>query len=313
MRPSTVTLVLVAVAAFLAFASALATLVQWPIEAYLRVLFWVYLGGLVAFLLLDALANRHPPDIELVRQLDSRLALGVAQTCRLSLSNLSQHTYYLWLNDRPPAALAMEGLPLALKLAPNQRIDVDYTVIPHARGPMRFDPAQIRVRSRWALWDFTHTLGEPGNTRVYPNFMPLFQSALNVDQLVGQWGIHIRQRRGEGTDFRQLRDFRDGDSLRQIDWRATARLHRPVSREYQDERDQQVVFLLDCGRRMRARDSQISHFDHALNAMLLSAFVSLRNGDAVGMLSFAGSERWLPANKGNGQLHNLLNQIYDLP
>ena len=124
--------------------------------------------------------------------------------------------------------------------------------------------------------------------------------------------MQLRQRRGEGTDFHQLRDFRVGDSLRQIDWRATARFHKPISREYQEERDQQVVFLLDCGRRMRARDGELSHFDHALNALLISAFVALRQGDSVGLLSFAGTSRWVAPLKGRFQISRLLDQIYDL-
>ena len=71
----------------------------------------------------------------------------------------------------------------------------------------------------------------------------------------GAWreiGIKSYPQRGSGTDFKQLADYRPGDSIRDIDWKATLRHGRPIVREYQDERDQRVVFLLDCGRRMRA-------------------------------------------------------------
>ena len=70
---------------------------------------------------------------------------------------------------------------------------------------------------------------------------------LAVDNRLSQIGVRRRQRRGEGQDFHQLREYRAGDSLRQIDWKATSRYRRLISKEYQDERDQQVVFLLDCG------------------------------------------------------------------
>ncbi len=63
---------------------------------------------------------------------------------------------------------------------------------------------------------------------------------------------------------------------------------------------------------MRAKDGDISHFDHALNALLLSAFVALRQGDKVGLLSFAGQPRWVPPFKGRIQISHLLDQIYDL-
>jgi len=131
-------------------------------------------------------------------------------------------------------------------------------------------------------------------------------------QRLEQLGIHHRRRRGEGSEFHQLREYRDGDSLRQLDWKATARMRRLISRDYQDEQDQQVVCLLDCGRRMRARDGDLSHFDHTLAALLLLAEVSLREGDAFGLLTFAGPERWLPPRKTRSALDRLMAAVHDL-
>jgi uncharacterized protein (DUF58 family) len=134
-----------------------------------------------------------------------------------------------------------------------------------------------------------------------------------VDNWLSQLGVRQRQRRGQGLEFHQLREFREGDSLRQIDWKATARQRTPIAREYQDERDQQIIFLLDCGRRMRSQDDELSHFDHALNACLLLSYVALRQGDAVGLSTFACDQpRHLAPVKGSGQLNVLLNTVYDL-
>src|SRR3546814_17485646 len=67
-------------------------------------------------------------------------------------------------------------------------------------------------------------------------------------------GAHLKRRRGEGTDFHQMREYRIGDSLRQIDWKATARARKLISHEYQDEKNQQLIVVLDTGRRMLARE-----------------------------------------------------------
>ena len=75
-------------------------------------------------------------------------------------------------------------------------------------------------------------------------------AGLSVEVASRSVGARLQRRRGEGTEFHELRDYRIGDSLRKIDWKATARVARLVSREYRDERNQQVVLLLDCGRRM---------------------------------------------------------------
>jgi uncharacterized protein (DUF58 family) len=151
-------------------------------------------------------------------------------------------------------------------------------------------------------------------TRVYPDFARLYGGELlAVDNWLSQLGVRQRQRRGQGLEFHQLREFREGDSLRQIDWKATARQRTPIAREYQDERDQQIIFMLDCGRRMRSQDDELSHFDHALNACLLLSYVALRQGDAVGLSTFASDQpRHLAPVKGSGQLNVLLNTVYDL-
>ena len=135
---------------------------------------------------------------------------------------------------------------------------------------------------------------------------------LATDQRLNQMGILKKRRRGEGVDFHQLREYRDGDSLRQVDWKATARTRKIISRDYQEERDQQIIFLVDCGRRMLAHDDELSHFDHTLNAILLLSHVALRQGDAVGLMTFSGHERWIPPRKSMASVNSILNSIYDL-
>jgi uncharacterized protein (DUF58 family) len=135
---------------------------------------------------------------------------------------------------------------------------------------------------------------------------------LATDNKLSQLGIMKKRRRGEGQDFHQLREYRDGDSMRQIDWKATSRSRKLISREYQDERDQEVIFLLDCGQRMTTKDDDLSHFDHTLNAMLLLSYVALKQGDSVGLATFSGESRWLSPKKGNHTIQHILNTLYDL-
>ena len=135
---------------------------------------------------------------------------------------------------------------------------------------------------------------------------------LATDNHLSQLGVKLKLRRGDGSDFLQLREYREGDSMRQIDWKASARLRKMISREYQDERDQQLVFMLDCGRRMRHQAGHLSHLDQTLNSMLLLSYVASSQGDAVGFLAFAGEERWFAPQKGRQTVNRMLNNIYDL-
>ncbi len=71
--------------------------------------------------------------------------------------------------------------------------------------------------------------------------------------------------------------------------------------------------MLDCGHRMMAKDDDLSHFDHTLNALLLLSYVALRQGDAVGLMTFSGEDqRWFSPRKGQHNVQNILNTVYDL-
>jgi uncharacterized protein (DUF58 family) len=118
---------------------------------------------------------------------------------------------------------------------------------------------------------------------------------------------------------KQLSEYRAGDAVRHIDWRATLRLGKPIVREFQDERDQCVMLLVDCGRRMRADDRSAAigttHFDQVLNAVMLLSYVALKQGDAVGAMTFgtpAGQERSFTPRKGAQALNALMGQLYDV-
>ncbi len=312
MRPSRRLLNLLLAWLMLGLLTAAATIFEWAPAFELRVLFWGLAAIMLLLVLLDWASLRRPP-LRVERELDPHLALGVRQRVGLEVVNEGDTRVRLALTDFAPPQIQMDGMPLPLAIDPGERAEVRYAIHPLRRGLAEWGRVGCRVVSNWGLWEKNYYYGDPQQAKVYPNYKPLFRSSfVGSEQLYVDLGMQLRQRRGEGTDFHQLRDFRIGDSLRQIDWRATARFHKPISREYQEERDQQVVFVLDCGRRMRAKDGEISHFDHALNALLISAFVALRQGDSVGLMSFAGQSRWVPPIKGRFQISHLLDQIYDL-
>lgn len=215
--------------------------------------------------------------------------------------------------DLHPGDWSMHGLPRRLDLRPGIESTVDYTLTPQSRGDFTFDGVQLRLHSPWRLLRRDVVAGEVQAVRVYPNFAPLAKFAMfGAEQASRLVGAHVKRRRGEGTDFHQMRDYRVGDSLRQIDWKATARTRRLISREYQDERNQQVVLMLDTGHRLLARDDAMSHFDHVLDAALVVAWLALRQGDAVGLLASGGDAAWVPPQRGAAAIDRLLRASYAL-
>ncbi len=269
--------------------------------------------ALLAIAALDALAGWRLPVPALVRRVPGSLALGVRAEVTLRLVNGAGIGIRLDLHDHHPASFEAEGLPRRLDLGRAQWGDAAYQVRPVARGETRFGPAEVRLHSPLGLWLVRRTTGAPSLVRVYPNFRALAKyTLLATDNRLSQIGVLQVRRRGEGMEFHQLREYRQGDAQRAIDWKATSRTQRLIAREYEEERDQRVMLVVDCGRRMASKDDELSHFDHALNAALLLAHVALRQGDAVGMMTMSGVNRYSEPRKSVAAVHAILNRVYDI-
>ena len=287
---------------------------EFAVPANLMAINWGLLLALLALALLDAARVKRLPSPRLKRQLPGSLALGRWSEVQLTLEHDFPQPLNVQIFDHLPPGLGFEHLPLTVELQPGRHSQASYRLRPLKRGHFSFELCEINLPSPLGLWSDRRLLERPDATRVYPDFARLYGGQLlAVDNWLSQLGVRQKQRRGLGLEFHQLREFREGDSLRQIDWKATARQRTPIAREYQDERDQQIIFMLDCGRHMRSQDDELSHFDHALNACLLLSYVALRQGDAVGLSTFASEQpRYLAPIKGTSHLNTLLNAVYDL-
>jgi len=274
---------------------------------------WALFAASGLLVIADAwLVTRQPMPLAR-RRVAASLPLGVPAKVRLHISNPGKKPVTLDVFDHHPVDMQSQDLPQQLKLTPEGFGEFTYTATPLLRGELLFKGVQLRLFSPLGLWRQQRWIRLEERVRVYPNFSPVAKyTLLATDNRLSQMGIRRHRKRGEGQDFHQLREYRQGDSLRQIDWKSSARVRKLISREYQEERDQEIIFLLDCGHRMLARDDELSHFDHSLNAVLLLAYVALRQGDAVGFANFGGTSRWLPPFKGPALIHRLLNTLYDI-
>lgn len=274
---------------------------------------WSGFGCLLVVLLsVDAFRLWRQPFPDVARRVPEALPVGVERSVELLLDN-GGAPLQIDVHDLHPEGWQSVGLPLRLQLMPNSETRMEYALRPVERGDAVFAGIHLRIHSPWRFWQRSRVLGKPQLVRVFPNFAPLAKFALlGIEQASRALGAHVRRRRGEGTDFHQMRDYRIGDSLRQVDWKATARMRRLISREYQDERNQHVLLVLDTGQRMFTRDGVLSHFDQALDAALVVAWLALRQGDAVGFLASGGDQRWVPPQRGVSAIDVLLHQTYDL-
>ena len=275
---------------------------------------WLLVGLIfLVFALLDLFKRCRSGEVVLHRTLPQSFALNKPQKVTAKIENRIASTLKIKFNDVVPQHFESTAFPLEQAVGATQIAYFEYTVIPKKRGLAEFEPAYLLVDSPRGLWQSIIRSGARDSAKVYPDFSAVSNSfVLGVDQAMRHIGAHIAQRKGDGLEFNQLREFRDGDTLKQIDWKATAKLGVPISREFREERDQNIVFLLDCSRRMRAMERDLSYFDYALNALLMSSYIALDKGDAVGVMTFSGEASWLPPVKGKASINQLLNHLYAL-
>jgi uncharacterized protein (DUF58 family) len=198
-------------------------------------------------------------------------------------------------------------------------LNFEYSLIPLERGPWEFPGLQLLLGSPLGFWRLKVFHPVISRGRTYPDFKTIISQALEgVPERTGFRGI---RRRGQGMEFQSLRDYQAGDTVRNIDWRATGRRRKLVIREYQEEQDQQVLFLLDSGYRLHRLEAgpenspgsvRRTQFDGALESAMFLAYIALKHGDSVAAGVFGGEERWLPPRKGMSALTGLMNSLYDL-
>lgn len=247
------------------------------------------------------------------RTVDRSVPLGVSTDVELDVEFGDNHGGRIEVFDGVPAALGAADPSVHADIEPGNRLRVSYAIEPYQRGVHRFEPTYVREPGPLGLVARQIRVGDAEEVRVVPNFRAVSRYALMaVADKTSQIGVRELRRRGEGMEFDCLRDYREGDQLRQIDWKATARHNRVIARQYEDERNQQIVLAFDCGRRMRARDGELSHFDHALNAGLLLSYVALEQGDSVSVGTFGGVDRWVPDQRGPGAVESIVDRTFDL-
>ena len=312
----------IAVVALLAAAAAAALALGAPV-ADVAAASAVASAACALFAVVDVRASRRAwqaAPLRWQRRLPPALAVGVRRAIEGSLVNEGSRRWRATLFDHIDPSFDVDGLPVDANVAPASSLSLRYEVLPRRRGEARFAPAELRVRSLGGSFDLRIACGDAATVRVYPNFAAVSRYAwLAGDRRLAEIGIKSYPMRGSGTDFKQLADYRPGDAIRDIDWKATLRHGRPIVREYQDERDQSVLFLLDCGRRMRADEGVTarrgSHFDAALDALMLLAYVALKEGDEVGAMTFGGradDARSVAPRKGAHSLNALIGALYDV-
>ncbi len=280
-----------------------------------KALLWPMLmldGGILLLAAFDAFLNRKRL-VSVERRAPHVMSIGKPNSVELDVRSHAGRRLKVEVAQDLFEGATPDGLPIQVDLAKRGRASVRYRVIPGRRGAYHLGDHHVRYASPLGLWVRQLRIPARSFIKVYPDIQQVrtFELLAMKDRDVA--GVRASRRRGGESEFERLREYRRGDEFRSIDWKATARNNKLIAREYQLERNQNILFLLDAGRLMTAEAHGLSLFDHALNATLMLSHIAARAGDQVGLLAFSDSVKsYAPCAGGSNAAARIVQAGYHL-
>jgi uncharacterized protein (DUF58 family) len=268
--------------------------------------------ALLAACITDFSAAVRPHDFEVERRHHPRLYLAADNAIELAVANRGRRLLDVRLRDTPPPAFRSSTLFVHGAVAPGEIAIFRYTTRPLARGQYGFGTITARWATPLHLLRRQQTIDAKKEISVYPNLLEVEKYDLLARRgLLREMGLRTTRVIDRGTEFESLREYQPDDDYRRINWKATARRHRPITALHETERSQRLLVMLDLGRMMLTRIGDLTRLDLAVNASLLLCYVALRRGDRVGLMSFAdGVHSYSPPRSGRGHFYRIVEQLY---
>lgn len=182
------------------------------------------------------------------------------------------------------------------------------------RGKYRFGDVYLRVPGPMGFLQAQFALSASHECRVLPDVRRV-KDYLVSRRMRSLLAPHVQTARirGIGSEFESLREYEEGDDIRRIDWKATARHGTPITRNHEIEHFRNVLIVIDRGRLMGGRVGDGTKLDKAIDCALMVAGVALDSGDRCGLMVFDQDVvAYRPPRAGMAQLQAFVDALYDL-
>jgi uncharacterized protein (DUF58 family) len=242
-------------------------------------------GALLLLVVADALAAGGARDIRIDAPADVEVGTGLRLAVDAAFTGGQRSAVEASLALDPRLA-ASGRARLALQPAADGWHGV-LTVTPRRRGTGSVERLWLRWTGPLGLGARQVSRPVDRAVRVWPNIGEVRSPALQTFLKDAQFGLIARRIRGEGTQFDALSEYRPGMDRRRIDWKSSARHVQLYAKEFETERNNQIVFAFDCGQTMCEPLAGMPRIDRAVSAALAAAYVALKAGDRVALFGFA--------------------------
>lgn len=269
---------------------------------------------LVAAMVADLFLGPSSHDVSITRTCSEHLRMRIDATIAYTVTNRSGIPIKLGIIESPARTLFYMQDEVAVDVAPCDRAIATRRVSPVARGRDRLRELYVWYENPVGLLRRRTRIAQDQSIRVYPDLSAVERyGRLDIRNRVVEAGLRRMRVLGRGTEFESLREYLPGDAFRAVNWKATARRGRIMISQYEAERSQSVMLLVDCGRLMTPYVGDQRKLDYSVTAALSLASIASLASDRVGAIAFAREIIAARAPRSTAvSLHDLSEQLYDL-
>ena len=278
------------------------------------IIFIAYNGAFLVLLAADWLLTPSAKRVSVVRGISGNIELKQKSNITLTVRNDSPFSLKIRVIDTLPEQFDCCREPVSGKIYPHASSCFEYEAEPKVRGKYALEHVHCELDGVLRLCKKRLKLKCSDELHVLPALEAQRRIRLFAEkrQLVNedQRGHRLF---GLGTDFKDLREYSRGDDVRKINWRATARLGKLITNEYDTEKDQSVIIAIDTGRMMLSSAQGLTRLDYALESSMALAQAAVSGGDRVGLIAFGHNIKgFIRPQKGPEQLPRLLKAVFSL-
>lgn len=249
--------------------------------------------------------------IKATRILSPRFSISDENRVTVSLSNAYPYQVKALLIDELPFQFQVRDFRLSAIIGYRSRSAVHYSLRPLSRGEFHFGHLLCFAASPIGLLQRRFKIADPVTVKVYPSFQQLRKYqllAISGNTLTGAKKV---RRLGHSLEFEKIKDYVQGDDVRTINWKATARSSNLMVNTFTDARQQQIYCLLDKGRNMKMPFEGMTLLDHSINACLALLNVALLKQDKAGLITFSDKVTdTIAADRRPNQMHRIVETLY---
>lgn len=276
---------------------------------------WYLLLVLVSFLILDILILFvAKTGIEASRIAPEKLSNGDENPIGIDIKNYYTFPIGVKIIDEIPEQFQVRNFEISRRIKASSQDDIQYYLRPTERGEYLFGSLNVYVISPLRLISRRFKFSKDQMVPTYPSYIQLRKYDLMAfSNNLFQYGVKKIRRIGHTMEFEQIKEYVQGDDIRTLNWKATAKKNSLMVNQFQDEKSQSIYMAIDKGRVMKMPFNGLSLLDYAINATLVLSNVILKKQDKAGMFAFSKKvENRVVAEKRSSQMQKILESLYNI-